>query len=276
MLLGELLAEQSLQPVLAKVQDQVRREPANPKHRIFLFQLLAILGQWERALNQLHVLAEMDASSLPMAQTYREALRCEMLRAEVFAGRRSPLIFGDPEPWTALLLEALRLTAAGHHHEAAPLREQAFEVAPATPGTVDQQPFAWIADADVRLGPMLEAVINGRYFWIPFHRIASVKLETPADLRDLVWMPAFFTWNNGGETVGLIPARYPGSQASADPALQLSHKTEWLEPADGVYIGIGQRMLASDVGEHPLLDVRLLRLGEDGEASVDPSASEPA
>jgi type VI secretion system protein ImpE len=263
MLLGELLAERSLKPVLTGLQDQVRREPANPKHRIFLFQLLAVMGQWERALNQLNVLEEMDASSLPMVQTYREALRCEMLRAEVFAGRRSPLIFGDPEPWVALLLEALRLTAEGHHQQAASVREQAFEAAPATPGVIDHQPFAWIADADTRLGPVLEAIVNGRYFWVPFQRIASVKLEAPADLRDLVWMPAFFTWANGGETVGLIPTRYPGSQTSEDPALQLSHKTEWLQPADGIYIGMGQRLLASDVGEHSLLDVRVLRLGEE-------------
>lgn len=274
MLLGELLAERRLQPALTRLQDQVRREPANPKHRIFLFQLLAVMGQWERALNQLNVLEEMDAGSLPMVQTYREALRCEMLRAEVFAGRRSPLIFGDPEPWVALLLEALRLTAEGHHQQAASIREQAFEMAPATPGMIDRQTFAWIADADARLGPVLETIINGRYFWVPFQRIASVKLEAPADLRDLVWTPAFFTWNNGGETVGLIPTRYPGSQTSEDPALQLSHKTEWLEPADGVYIGMGQRMLASDGGEHPLLDVRLLQLGEEAQSSAPPPAPE--
>lgn len=274
MLLGELLTERSLQPVLAKLQDQVRREPANPKHRIFLFQLLTVMGQWERALNQLNVLEEMDASSLPMVQTYREALRCEMLRADVFAGRRSPLLFGDPEPWAALLLEALRLTAEGHHQQAAAIREQAFDAAPVTSGVLDNQPFAWIADADTRLGPVLEAIVNGRYFWIPFHRIASIKFEAPADLRDLVWTPAFFTWANDGETVGLIPTRYPGSQASEDPALQLSHKTEWLEPAEGVYIGMGQRLLASDGGEHPLLDIRLLRLGEEAEPLAEPPVTE--
>jgi len=274
MLVGELLAERSLQPVLTKVQDQVRREPANPKHRIFLFQLLTIMGQWERALTQLNVLEEMDASSVPMAQTYREALRCEMLRTEVFAGRRSPLIFGDPEPWVALLLEALRLTAEGHHQQAAPIREQAFEAAPTSAGMIDNQPFNWIADADSRLGPMLETIVNGRYFWIPFERIGSIKLEAPADLRDLVWMPALFTWSNGGEAVGLIPARYPGSQASSDPALQLSHKTEWIEQEEGVYIGMGQRMLATDEEEYPLLDVRLLRLGEESEPSVETLTTE--
>ncbi|MFZ1860706.1 MAG: tetratricopeptide repeat protein, partial [Candidatus Competibacter sp.] len=105
------LREGRLQDALTELQAQVRKEPANPRYRIFLFQLLAVRGQWERALNQLNVVGEMDATSLPMVQTYREAIRCELLRAEVFAGRRSPLVFGDPEPWVALLLDALRLTA---------------------------------------------------------------------------------------------------------------------------------------------------------------------
>jgi len=258
-------AEQSvregrLQEALAELQAQVRKEPANAKYRIFLFQLLAVLGQWERASNQLNVLEEMDPESLPMVQTYREALRCELLRAEVFAGRRSPLIFGDPEPWMALLLEALQLTAGGHHAQAQTARDQAFEGAVATAGTLDGQPFEWLADADPRLGPMLEAVINGRYYWIPWQRIRTLALERPSDLRDYVWMPAGFTWANGGETVGLIPSRYPGSQASADPQVQLGRKTEWLEQESGIYLGIGQRMLATDQNEYPLLDIRRIDL----------------
>ncbi|MFO1349473.1 MAG: hypothetical protein U1F68_01835 [Gammaproteobacteria bacterium] len=36
------------------MQEQVRKNPANAKYRVFLFQLLAVLGQWERALNQLN------------------------------------------------------------------------------------------------------------------------------------------------------------------------------------------------------------------------------
>ena len=254
------LREGRLQEALAELQAQVRKEPANAKYRIFLFQLLAVLGQWERASNQLNVLEEMDPESLPMVQTYREALRCELLRAEVFAGRRSPLIFGDPEPWMALLLEALQLTAGGHHAQAQTARDQAFEGAAATAGALDGQPFEWLADADPRLGPMLEAVINGRYYWVPWQRIRTLALEQPSDLRDYVWMPASFTWANGGEVVGLIPSRYPGSQASADPQVQLGRRTEWLEQESGIYVGIGQRMLATDQNEYPLLDIRRIDL----------------
>ncbi len=261
-------AEQSLREgrvrdALAELQAQVRKEPANAKYRVFLFQLLAVLGQWERALNQLNVLGEMDAASLPMVQTYREAIRCELLRADVFAGRRSPLVFGDPEPWVALVLEALRLIAEGHPAQAQAARDQAFEAATATAGMVDGQPFAWLADADPRLGPVLEAIVNGRYYWIPFQRIRSIAFEQPVDLRDYIWMPAQFTWANGGETVGLIPARYPESHASADPLVQLGRKTEWLEGEAGIYWGLGQRMLATDQGEYSLLDIRRIDLNSE-------------
>jgi len=71
-----------------------------------------------------------------------------------------------------------------------------------------------------------------------------------------VWLPAQFTWINGGEAYGLIPTRYPGSENSQDSALQLARKTEWIELAPGVDQGLGQRMLATDQGEYALLDVR--------------------
>src|SRR5262249_47675909 len=153
---------------------------------------------------------------LPMVQSYRDALNCERLREEIFAGRRSPLVLGDPPEWLAGLLQALQLDAQGESVAARTLREQSFEGAPALGGRIDDAPFAWCADADERLGPVLEVVMNGRYYWVPFERIRSVKLEAPKDLRDAVWMPANLTWSNGGEAVGLIPTRYAGTATSND------------------------------------------------------------
>ncbi len=256
----QALSAGDLDQVLSDLQQQVRKDPANSKHRIFLFQLQALLGQWSKALTQLNVLGEMDTSTLAMVQTYREALRCEVLRAAVFDGQRAPMVFGDPPHWLALLLEALRLTAQGQPVQSQTLRQQAFDAAPAMAGQIDGAPFAWIADADARLGPVLEIIVNGHYYWAPFQHIRRIALEPPVDLRDLVWAPAQFTWANGGETVGLIPTRYPGSEDSADNAIRLARKTEWLECGADLYRGLGQRMLATDAGEYPLLDVRSIEL----------------
>lgn len=260
MLAEDLLKQGQLDQALAGLQNEVRKAPAEVKKRIFLVQMLMVTGQWDRALTQLKVIADLDAGSLPMVHTYREAIRCEALRLRVFAGTATPLVFGDPERWVALLLEALRLGAEGHFEQAQTIRDEAFDLAPATPGTLNGQHFEWIADADPRLGPVIEAIVNGAYYWIPMHRIREIRIGDPEDLRDVVWMPVEFVWSNGGETVGLIPTRYPGSENSGDERIRLSRKTEWQEPAQGSFTGLGQRMFATDAGEFPILDVRQITL----------------
>jgi type VI secretion system protein ImpE len=256
---------------LKTLQEQVRHNPSDAKLRVFLFQLLCVLGQRERALTQLNVAAELDPGTLAMAQMYREALQCESLRAEVFAGKKSPVIFGEPPEWMALLIESLLVRGTERSQESASLRARAFEDAPPTPGTIDGQPFEWIADADMRLGPVCEAVINGRYYWVPFDRLSRIDLEAPTDLRDVVWMPAHFQFSNGGESVGLIPTRYPGSESSGDAQVRLARKTVWQEDAPEVFTGLGQRVLTTDGGEHAIMDVRTIELGAAG--AGDESAS---
>lgn len=244
-----------LEEALAELQAAIRKAPAEPRHRVLLFQLLCIMGDWKRAMTQLNVLGDLDAKVLPMVQTYGTALKCEELRAEVFAGKRTPLLFGEPARWAALLVQSLLEAAQGRAAEAHALHTQAFEQAPASPGQIDGQAFAWLADADTRLGPMLEAIVDGKYYWIPFANLRSLRIEKPVDLRDLVWIPAYLTLANGGEVVSLIPTRYPGSEASTDPAIRMARKTEWIG-SDDASTGLGQRMLATDQGDYSLLEAR--------------------
>lgn len=258
-------AEQSLRDgdpraALKLLQEEIRGKSSDPKLRVFLFQLMSVLGQWERALNQLEVAANLDPVTLAMAQTYREAVRCEVLRAQVFAGNKSPMVFGQPEQWLALLVESMLLAGRGQLKESDAMRARAFEEAPATSGTLDGKPFEWIADADMRLGPVLEAVINGRYYWVPFNRLMQVSIEEPADLRDVVWTPAHMLLENGGEAYGLIPTRYPDTEKQEDGALLLARKTTWEERRPEFFCGLGQRVLSTDAGEISLMDVREISL----------------
>ncbi|MDQ4350559.1 type VI secretion system accessory protein TagJ, partial [Pseudomonas aeruginosa] len=119
MIAEELLRAGRLDDALKALQEQVRSQPSNATLRIFLFQLLAVMGQWARAQNQLKVVGELDASALPMVQTYSTAIDCEALRREVFAGRLTPVILGQPAEWIAPLLQALSLDAEGHGEAAA-------------------------------------------------------------------------------------------------------------------------------------------------------------
>jgi type VI secretion system protein ImpE len=262
----DLLKGGDVPGAFALLKERVRANPAAAGERVFLFQLLCILGDWERALVQLNTAGELDASTLLMVQAYREVLQAEALRASVFRGERAPLVFGEPEHWLGLLLHAAQLAAEGKYDKADAVRDEAFETAPATSGRINGEPFEWIADADTRLGPCLEVIVEGRYYWLPFAQLKSVEIDEPGDLRDLAWLPATLTFANGGQVVAFIPTRYSGSEAIQDGAIRLARRTDWETHSDGTVTGLGQRMLATDSGEYPLLEVRSLVLDTAQEA----------
>lgn len=271
-------AEQSLRngdltDALADLQEQIRARPDDPALRIFLFQLLCVLGHWERALKHLDVAARLDPGALAMAQTYREAVRCEMFRAEVFEGKRSPLVVGEPDQWLALLIESLLLAGRREFLQSQEMRGRAFDDAPTSSGDIDGRAFDWIADADSRLGPVLEVIINGRYYWMPFSRVSRITLEAPADLRDLVWMPAHLQFQNGGDSVALVPTRYPGSEFAAEGSIALGRKTVWQEVAADIHYGLGQRIIATDAAEVPLAEIRTISIAGDIDRLTDPAAA---
>jgi len=278
----ELLREGKLDEALVKLQDQVRDDPAKAELRMFLFQLLSVMGDWPRAMTQLNVAAELDGEKMLVAEICRPALEAEPFRSAVFEGRKSPLVLGEPDEWVSWLIQANKLLADGELSAAAKLREQAFEAAPAVSGKINGKDFAWLADGDTRLGPLLEAVIDRKYFWVPLTRVKAIRVEEPKALRNMVWAEAQFTWANGGHAPGLIPTRYAGSELCDDSALRLGRQTSWKELEGGHFVGLGQRMMATDHSEYPLLEIRSIILDnemtapDDGEAGGQQSPEEPA
>ena len=256
---------------LDELRKMIQKQPQRSDLRVFLFQVYCVQGEWTKAATQLDVLLELDPSSSPMVQTYREALKCEVLRRDVFAGKRAPLVLGAPQDWLAGMLEALRLEAEGHAAAATELRTRSLESAPAVSGTLDDAPFAWLADADPRLGPVVEAIVNGKYYWVPVGHLLRIEIEKPVDLRDFVWAPATLTLANGAANVALVPTRYPGTERETDDKLRLARATDWREQPGGGWHGVGQRMLATDQTEVALLDARVITFDVEPEA---PAAAE--
>ena len=234
---------------LGPLQALVRANPADPKLRVFLFQLLCVTGDWDRAVRQLKTAATLDPEAEAMARMYREALVAELRREKVFAGTERPGLRDDAPGWLADMARALELEITGAPGARA-LRDAALDAAPATPGRLNGAPFDWLADADARLGPVLEVVLNGAYVWLPFSDITRITAEPPSDLRDLVWMPVTLTLTDEAEMIGLVPTRYPGSANSGAHAM--ARATDWTEKG----AGLGQRMLITQDTELPLLDVR--------------------
>ena len=267
----EYVKQGNLNAALKQLQEQVKAQPANVEYRVFLFQLLSVLGQWDRALTQLSVAGELDAATLAMVAMYRQVIACERFREDVFLGQRDPVVFGQPEEWLALSIQALKLSAEGQYLKSQDLRDRAFELAPAISGSIDGTVFDWLADSDPRLGPVLEAIIEGCYFWVPLQRIRSLNIEKPVDLRDVAWIPAHFTWTNGGESYAVLPARYPESYKNDDPLFALSRKTAWQDCGNGFFLGIGQKTLTTESSDYALMDIRNIQLDSADEPPMEHS-----
>lgn len=254
-----LLRSGDLDGARAALVDVVRARPADPEARIFLFQLLAVAGEWDKARTHLNLLARLSPGAAMLASAYGQAIEAEAFRAAAFAGTVTAPILTREADWAKDVAEALRLAATGDTDAADAARARAFDAAPDTPGTLDGVAFDWIADADARFGPCFEAIVAGQWGLVPFAVVEKIISEGPSDLRDIVWYPVQLGWRNGQSVAALLPARYPGSEAAADDAVKLARSTDWVAGADGDR-GLGQHLLMLSGGEERgLLALRQLQ-----------------
>jgi type VI secretion system protein ImpE len=239
----------------------VRAKPADQTARMFLFQLLCIQGEWERAKTHLATLAQLSPEAQMLSVAYGQAIAAEQFRAEVFAGKATPPNLARQSPWANDLALAIGHFAAGRAAEAEEARARAFDAAPDTPGELDGVAFDWIADADHRFGPCFEAIVAGSYGIVPFDAIERMTSEGPKDLRDMVWYPVQIGFRSGQSIAALLPVRYPGSEGQDDAQLKQARATAWADGPAGQQ-GLGQHMLMLSGGDdRGLLELRSLRFG---------------
>ena len=253
-----LLRQGDLNGARAELVDLVKKAPGNVEARMFLFQLFCLMGEWTKARAQLSALAQLSPEAQMLNVAYNQAIEAELMRAEVFAGRAPVALLTKSQPWSQDLATALGHELAGRTAEAEEARNRAFEAAPDTPGTWNDVAFDWIADADPRFGPSVEAIIAGKWGLLPFDGLEYIRSAGPEDLRDTVWYPVQVGFKSGQSVAGFLPARYPGTDAAADPQAVLARATTWVETAMGE-AGIGQHVLnLSDGDDRDLLSLRKL------------------
>jgi type VI secretion system protein ImpE len=232
---NQLLQAGKLGEAIQALNDEVRNHPEDSKRRIFLFELLCFSGEYDRAEKQLNILGSDDMQKEMGALLYRSALHAERSRHELFTKKEYPKPVGS---------EAATVGAVS--------------------GTLNGKPFKSISDADPRIGPRLEVFAGGSYLWMNFEHIASLEMEKPRRLRDLLWTPARL---RGGPALKdtemgeiLLPALTPFAWQDSEDAVRLGRVTEWVESDAGVPVPVGQKMLLVDDEEFPLLEIRKLEI----------------
>jgi len=246
----------------------VRKQPGDPGLRIFLFELLAFAGDFERAAKQLQAVTFDDAKKQHALGLYQHLLEAERKRRPVFQGEATPQFFAPPPAHVALRLQSLVQARANNAAAAAEAIRHAEEITRAVPGNVNGTAYQSLADADQVLGPVLEVMAHGEYFWAPLEQIATLTITAPKYPRDLLWASAHLTMRHGQEGDVFLPVLYPGSPEHADDAVKLGRMTDWRQEGDGPARGNGAKMLFTDDTDLLLLDCRELVLAEPAPAAA--------
>lgn len=231
---------------------------------MFLFQFLCVTGEWQKARAQLSALAQLSPDAQMLSAAYGQAIDAEIARADAFSGKAPVALLVKSDGWAQDLAASLGHAVAGRVNEADEARSRAFDAAPDTPGTLNGEAFDWIADADSRFGPALEAIIAGKWGLLPFDSVDYIRCEGPSDLRDTIWLPVQIGFRSGQSVAGFLPTRYPGSETSSETGDVLARATRWIEGVSGE-TGLGQHVLTLSNGEsHGLLSLRDLSFDKQG------------
>jgi type VI secretion system protein ImpE len=228
----ELFQAGKLADAIVALNGEVRDNPTDARRRTFLFELLCFAGDFARAEKQLDILGQDSQNAQMGALLYRAALHAERTRHELFQKKEYP-------------------TAALDGREPAPVA-----------GVLNGRPFESLQDADPRVGARLELFVAGQYLWIPFEHLASIEVQAPKRLRDLLWTPALVRTGPSfkGQDLGevFLPVLAPFSFQHPEDAVRLGRVTEWQDLEDGESAPVGQKMLLMDGEEVPLLELRYL------------------
>ena len=251
---ADLFLAGRLADALAAANAEVKAAPTDLGRRVLLAELLLFSGNLERADVILDAAGQLDPSVAVVVSEFRQLLRAETARRQLYRDGRVPELLGDLEPTGQASMKALVALREGNLAEAAAAAQEAEALRPRITGTVNGQSVDDFRDADDLIPGYIETLTTtGKYFWIPLSRIESLEFHPPKRPRDLAWRRCSMSVTAGPDGDVYIPAIY-FAEGEPDEAHRLGRATSWSE-GEGPVRGIGQRVFLA--GEEDLSIMQL-------------------
>ncbi|MBR0650305.1 tetratricopeptide repeat protein [Roseomonas terrae] len=237
---GEAFKAGDIEGAVAAATAAVKAAPRDAGARWLLSEMLLFAGEYERADRALDAVIEETPS--PTVMEFRQLLRAEVVRRQVFTEGRVPKFQGDdPTEAQKAAAQAVTLLRAGDHAGAAASGAEVEAQRPRTPGKIDGVAFDDLRDADDVLAAFIEVhTSNGDYMWVPVERLAALSFDEPKRPRDLYWRRCNIATKDGQEGVVYMPTIYPWTVKTLPNPLRLGRGTEWQDDA-GLVRGLGMR-----------------------------------
>lgn len=259
----ELFQAGNLAAALEAATQEVKNAPGNNGARTLLFELLAFVGEYDRAEKQLEAIGKMDVKSEWPVQVYRNILAAERKRKAVFEQGAQPGFLLDPPPYVTLHLQAVDKLRQGQAGAALELIEQAAEAEPHLHGEINGEPFDGLRDWDDLTGCVLEFIVLQDYIWVPFAHVRELLTMPPERPRDYLWAPVKVELSNGVSHSGYLPHLYYGTHRDADDKVRLGRLAYTKAIEGGPVAGVGAHTLDAGGKDIGLLDCREMTISAE-------------
>lgn len=236
--------------------EEVKSKPSDVGARTVLFQVLSLLGEWDKALRHLDMVSTQDPSRAIGVHAYLNNVKAEQERAKVLKGSQLPSVMPEPPEYFPDYLDYLDALNSGRFDDARAKLALVEAARPVVKGTLNGKPFGGMSETDARLYPFLEVFVHERYVWIPFEAIREFIVHEPRDSFDLIWVTASITTWEGLSMNCSMPVTYPGTADEADDQLKLGRLTHWEPMGGGLSRGMGQHVYSIGDEDVSLLEIR--------------------
>ena len=187
---SELFKAGQLQAAIDAQIQEVKKNPADPAKRIFLFELASFAGDLDRAKRQIEAVNYEQIEKQVVVLDYKKMIDSETIRRTVFREGKLPHFLSPPTEHAQLRIQAVKALQEKKPAEALDLLNKANEQVPPLKGTLNGKAFQALRDCDDLFGGILEVMAQGMYSWVPLEQIDSLAMSVPKQPRDLLWFPA--------------------------------------------------------------------------------------
>jgi type VI secretion system protein ImpE len=257
---AELFKAGKLPEAIAAQVQAVKETPADQAKRVFLFELLALSGDLDRARRQIEAVEYEEPEREMATAAYRKLLDAEQARRQLFSTGLAPKFLANPPEHFQLRLEAVSRLREGRAAEARAVLDQANALVPALHGQLNGKPFEGLRDGDDLFAFVLEVMSQGSYYWVPLEQVVSLAMNPPRFLRDQLWAPAVLEVRDGPTGDVFLPVFYPNSHEHPDLEIRLGRRNDWLTSEGAPVRGAGPRTFLVGDDAVDLLEWRQLEM----------------
>jgi type VI secretion system protein ImpE len=256
----DLFQSGQLQQAVDAVTQTLKTKPTDVTNRLFLAELLCFVGDWERAEKQLDTISRQSTEGAITIALYRQLLRGETAREQVFHDGRPPEIVVELPQDAQLMLEALMAQRLGQDDELVRLQQAADAARSPVAGQCNGHEFVSFRDLDDRVAGVLEVITSqGKYYWVPWQNIELLEMEPPKVPIDLLYRRTQIDVRGGPKGEVYIPTRYVASQGEIQSTpLLMCRATEWLGVEGQFVEGRGLRTFLVGEQDMTLMEISTL------------------